>query len=207
MNPSCAPMLALALGLALAPAAVAQATEEVQTLLSETQVRELDVAQQQRVEQLRHELSGLLAPGLSDLEVLGIQARSEAERRLYAERFVRRYRALTNAVLDFQQAVWQAHQRLFGDEPLLDPKRWYSQGYRWTLKPGGEADDEQLLRRVLAAARAGQSSHIRLLTQDRDAALQWVRAHLPADLLRAERFVVSLAAEGSEGLQALQGQP
>ena len=166
-------------------------------------IRPLAILEQQRAVQLRHQLDGLIAPGVSDLELLGIKARSAAERRRYAEHFVRRYRALTQAVLDFESEVQAAHRRLFDAQPVLADDKWYRSGYRWTLRPGGRADRQAILQRVLAAAGAGHQSQIRLLTDDRRTAMDWVRRHLPAGDIRRSMFRVSLADTGEEGLHQL----
>lgn len=60
-------------------------------------------------------------PAISPLEVLGIHARDEAERRDYAERWARAMHEDTDRILAFQRAYWQAFQRLYPREPLLDP--------------------------------------------------------------------------------------
>jgi len=59
-------------------------------------------------------------PAISPLEVLGIHARDEAERRDYAERWARAMHEDTDRILAFQRAYWQAFQRLYPREPLLD---------------------------------------------------------------------------------------
>jgi hypothetical protein len=65
---------------------------------------------------------------ISPYEVLGIHARSEAERRQYAERFARMMVEDTQRVLAFNTAYLEAHERLYPgakamrDVPVVPPK-------------------------------------------------------------------------------------
>lgn len=58
-------------------------------------------------------------PTLSPIEVLGIHARTEVERRQYAEQWARLMHDDVERVLAFQRAYDEALRRLFGDEPLI----------------------------------------------------------------------------------------
>src|SRR3569833_3801045 len=60
---------------------------------------------------------------ISPIEVLGIHARSEAERRRYAEAWVQTLHEDTARVLAFEQAVQEAWRRRYGDEHTLDLAR------------------------------------------------------------------------------------
>ncbi|MCP5314525.1 MAG: TIGR03759 family integrating conjugative element protein [Chromatiaceae bacterium] len=60
---------------------------------------------------------------LSPIEVLGIHARDEGERRRYAERWARLMRDDAERILAFQRAYDRAWQRLFPAEPLIDLAR------------------------------------------------------------------------------------
>ena len=69
-------------------------------------------------------IRGSISPAtLSPIEVLGIHARDEAERRRYAERWARLMREDAERILAFQHAYDQAWQRLFPAEPLIDLAR------------------------------------------------------------------------------------
>jgi integrating conjugative element protein (TIGR03759 family) len=57
---------------------------------------------------------------ISPVEVLGIHARDEAERRRYAERWAQLMHEDAERVLAFQRAYSEAFQRLYPDEPLID---------------------------------------------------------------------------------------
>jgi len=62
-------------------------------------------------------------PTISPIEVLGIHARDEAERRKYAERWARAMREDVDRVLAFQRAYDAAGKRLFPNEQLIDVTR------------------------------------------------------------------------------------
>ncbi len=72
---------------------------------------------------------------LSPLEALGIHARTEAERRKYAEKFVRAFRADVERSLAWNRAFTEAMQRLHPNDPVID----YS-GVQATQAPVGAAD-------------------------------------------------------------------
>jgi len=62
-------------------------------------------------------------PTLSPIEVLGIHARDEAERRRYAEAWVRAMREDVVQVLAFQRAYDEAGRGLYPGQLLIDPTR------------------------------------------------------------------------------------
>ncbi|CDG22263.1 putative exported protein [Xenorhabdus poinarii G6] len=67
----------------------------------------------QRYQQLLKGPRGIQSPGLDPLTTLGIEAESEAERRRYAEQWVKAEFARTEKELRFQREVDAAWQRLF----------------------------------------------------------------------------------------------
>jgi len=67
----------------------------------------------QRYQSLMSGPRGIQSPGLDPLSTLGIEARSEAERRKYAEKWVREEFARTQRELDFQREVTAAWKRLY----------------------------------------------------------------------------------------------
>lgn len=72
---------------------------------------------QHAMEGLRGRLS---VPNITPIEVLGIEAKTSAERDRYAEMWVEMIRADTTKTLAFTRAVHDAWQRLYPDESLID---------------------------------------------------------------------------------------
>ncbi|MEQ1977094.1 TIGR03759 family integrating conjugative element protein, partial [Xenorhabdus sp. SGI240] len=75
----------------------------------------LSVDEYRRYQQLMSGPRGIQSPGLDPLTTLGIEADSDAERRRYAEQWVRAEFARTEKELRFQREVDAAWQRLFPD--------------------------------------------------------------------------------------------
>lgn len=69
----------------------------------------------QRYQQLMNGPRGIQSPGLDPLSALGIEARTPAERRQYAEKWVKEEFARTQKELDFQREINVAWQRLYPD--------------------------------------------------------------------------------------------
>ena len=90
-----------------------------------------------RYKQLMQGIRASISPAtISPIEVLGIHARDEAERRRYAERWVQAMREDVGRILAFQHAYDEAGKRLYPDEPLIDPDRLPGPGDRTgTLQP------------------------------------------------------------------------
>lgn len=59
-------------------------------------------------------------PNLSPIEALGIHARSDAERRKYAERFAKAQHEDTERVLAWAMAYQQATQQLYPNQKVID---------------------------------------------------------------------------------------
>lgn len=77
-----------------------------------------------RYKQLMQGIRASISPAtISPIEVLGIHARDEAERRRYAERWAQAMREDVGRILAFQHAYDEAGKRLYPDEPLIDPDR------------------------------------------------------------------------------------
>jgi len=104
-------------------------TSDVVTPLSPTEKARattwnLSDTEWRRYRSLMDGIRGSISPAtLSPIEVLGIHARDEAERRRYAERWARLMREDAERILAFQHAYDQAWQRLFPAEPLIDLAR------------------------------------------------------------------------------------
>ncbi|MCG5495549.1 TIGR03759 family integrating conjugative element protein [Ectothiorhodospira variabilis] len=83
----------------------------------------LSVEEWERYESLMAGQRGLWSPDLDPIMVLGIHARSESERRRYAEMAVEQERARVEGELAFQRAYDDAWRRLYPDEALIDESR------------------------------------------------------------------------------------
>lgn len=58
-------------------------------------------------------------PNLSPLEILGIHARNDAERRQYAERFARIFRADVERSIAWDRAYTEAMAKLYPNDPMI----------------------------------------------------------------------------------------
>ncbi|MDZ7752963.1 MAG: TIGR03759 family integrating conjugative element protein [Gammaproteobacteria bacterium] len=122
---------------------------------------DLSAAEWQRYRTLMEGIRGSISPGtISPIEVLGIHARDEAERREYAERWAVMMREDAERILAFQRAYDEAGRLLFPNQTLIDVARLPAQtdggeGLRRTdrvllfARPDCAACDA-LLARVLA---------------------------------------------------------
>ena len=85
---------------------------------------ELTATEWRRYRTLMDGLRGSVSPdNLSPIEVLGIHARTAAERRRYAERWAVLMREDAERILAFQRAYDTAYNRLFPGEMLIDAAR------------------------------------------------------------------------------------
>jgi len=92
--------------------------------LARARAWDLTEAEWSRYRSLLQGIRGSVSPPtLSPVEVLGIHARDETERRHYAERWAVLMREDVDRILAFQRAYDEAGRRLFGAEPLIDPAR------------------------------------------------------------------------------------
>jgi integrating conjugative element protein (TIGR03759 family) len=80
----------------------------------------LRIEEWQRFETLMQGQRGLWSPDLDPILVLGIHARSDEERRRYAELAVEQERARVAGELAFQRAYDEAWRRLYPDELMID---------------------------------------------------------------------------------------
>ncbi|BET95974.1 TIGR03759 family integrating conjugative element protein [Xenorhabdus taiwanensis] len=93
-----------------------QSTEsQPQSLKNQAEQWTLSVDEYQRYQHLMKGPRGIQSPGLDPLTTLGIEADSDAERRRYAEQWVKSEFARTEKELCFQREVDAAWQRLFPD--------------------------------------------------------------------------------------------
>lgn len=85
---------------------------------------ELTFEEWERYKSLMDGIRGSVSPkSISPVEVLGIHARSDEERREYAEHWARMYRDDVERVLAFQREFDAAQRRLFPSIPLIDRSR------------------------------------------------------------------------------------
>lgn len=79
----------------------------------------LSLKEWHRYEKLRQGIAQYRSDKLDPLTLLGINARSAAERRKYAERLARMAHERMERILAFQQAYTQAFERLYPNEPRI----------------------------------------------------------------------------------------
>jgi len=168
--------------------------------LARAQLWGLSTEDWQRYRTLMEGIRGSISPGtLSPIEVLGIHARDDAERRKYAEQWAMMMREDAERILAFQRAYDEAGRLLYPDETLIDVARLPSptdegQALRDTdrvllfARPDCAACDA-LLARVLArldrlagvdvyltGIAAGDEGAIRNWAMERGVRPEWVTA-------------------------------
>ena len=95
--------------------------EQDETDWSRAQHWQLDATEWERVEMLRQEFRQHVSDRqISPLEILGLHARTEAERERYAQRWAALMIADAERILLFQRAYDEAVRKLLGDQPLID---------------------------------------------------------------------------------------
>lgn len=84
------------------------------------EIWKLSAMQWRRYRSLMEGIRGSISPAtLSPIEVLGIHARDDAERRRFAEQWAVMMREDAERILAFQRAYDEAGRRLFASEPLI----------------------------------------------------------------------------------------
>lgn len=126
---------------------------------------------------------GLWSPGIDPITALGVSADTEAERRRYAELYVRAEFQRTRQELAFQVAVNDAWKRLYANTPPVLPYAPTTadagKAQRYALIVGAECPAcmalmSERLDSLLAEAPEGVDVHV-VRTQGNDAALRdWV---------------------------------
>ena len=91
--------------------------------LARARMSNLSETEWRRYQSLLQGPRGLWTPNLDPVWMLGIDARSDAERRKYAEMAARQERARVERELAFQRAYDEAWIRLYGKEPIIDAKK------------------------------------------------------------------------------------
>ena len=155
----------------------------------------------QRYKLLMQGIRGSISPStISPIEVLGIHARDEDERRRYAELWVRAMREDVDRILAFQHAYDDAGKRLYPNQQLIDVNRLpVNNDKTSTLLPGDRvlfftrmdcpACDSllsTLLKRIdklggidlyIAGVKSGDDQAIRRWAVDHGIDPAWVRSH------------------------------
>lgn len=99
------------------------AIEHVESQRFRVEQWDLDDTEWQRYQTLMQGIRGSVSPAsLSPIEVLGIHARTDEERRRYAERWAVMIRDDAERILAFQRAYDEASRRLYPDSVLIDPQ-------------------------------------------------------------------------------------
>ena len=117
-------------------------TEQQTIKLSESERQSADQWQLSHSEWRRYQLlmqgvrGSLSVATITPLEVLGIHARDDTERRYYAERWAQLMYEDTERVLSFQRAYDQAFRRLYGSQPFIDLTQLPSAAALIQLLPG-----------------------------------------------------------------------
>jgi len=160
----------------------------------------------QRYKIMMQGIRGSISPAtISPIEVLGIHAESDADRRMYAERWAQMLRDDTEQILAFQQAVIEANMRLYGNQPLIDVSKLQLRETKNTLNPGDRllfftatsdcsTCDAQLAVLLSKARLSAVKLDIFLLgTENQDkAARQWAQTHnIPPDLVRQQVITIN----------------
>lgn len=109
------------------------APSERQTVVAQTRATEVDLERAkmsglnpeewQRYTTLLRGPRGLWTPALDPIWMLGIHARTDDERRKYAELAAQQEHARVAGELAFQKAYDDAFQMLYGDEPIIDTQK------------------------------------------------------------------------------------
>lgn len=187
----------------------ARATREIQQLSEQSRQPALEslqtkagqwdvsVEDYQRYQQLMNGPRGTLSPELDPLTTLGIEARTPAERRQYAERWVRQEFARTEKEMAFQREVNAAWKRLYPDTLQVNMGRdaglARDTGGRLALFVR-EANCSTCDARLNAILTSHRPVDIYLVdSQGKDATLRaWAKAHhIPVDRVRSHQITLN----------------
>jgi len=167
-----------------------------------------------RYRSLMQGIRGSISPAsISPIEVLGIHARDDAERRRYAEAWAKVMREDVDRVLAFQRAYDTAGRRLFPGEQLIDPAKLPPQERSSALGPEdrvllftrpGCAACDAVLDRLLARSTsfAGIDIYLADIAPGDDAAVRdWAAAHaISPEWVRSRRVTLNHDAGALERL-------
>nr|WP_241522160.1 TIGR03759 family integrating conjugative element protein [Chimaeribacter californicus] len=147
----------------------------------------LSVEEWERYEQLKQGRRGLLSPGLDPLTMLGIEARTDEERRHYAELTVKQDYQRVEAELAFQREVNDAWPRLFpGILPVQDDESRLALFVRAECPPC-----DRKLTQLLATNRPLDIYLVGSGGKD-EAVRAWAKKHnIPADKVKSRRITLN----------------
>jgi len=159
-----------------------------------------------RYKALMQGIRGSISPAtISPIEVLGIHAESDTDRRRYAERWAQMLRDDTEQILAFQQAVIKANMRLYGNQPLIDVSKLKLQQPKTALNPGDrllffttttdcstcDAQLSVLLSKIRLSAIKLDIFLLGTEGQD-EAARQWAQTHnIPPEMVRQQAITIN----------------
>jgi len=151
----------------------------------------------QRYRQLMNGPRGIQSPGLDPLSVLGIEARTPAERREYAEKWVKAEYARAQKELEFQREINAAWQRLYPGrlpvnmENAAGVVRDTDGRLALFVKSKDCATCDARLKAVLAGDREVDIYLVDSQGND-DTLRKWAREHqIPVDKVRARKITLN----------------
>ncbi|MGJ0630125.1 TIGR03759 family integrating conjugative element protein [Xenorhabdus bovienii] len=153
----------------------------------------LSMEEYQRYQQLMHGPRGIQSPGLDPLTTLGIEANNEAERRHYAEQWVKAEFARTEKELRFQREVNAAWKRLFPDTLPVNMEKGGETNGRLALFVRGK-NCPQCDSRLAAVLAANQPVDIYLVDSggDDNTLRQWAKGHhIPVERVRNRQVTLN----------------
>lgn len=171
----------------------------------------LSVEEWERYESIMSGPRGTWSPGMDPVMVLGIHARTEEERRRYAEIYARQEYARVEEELAFQKAYSEAFRTLYPVAPFLDSSRIPAPEERtgpsgltlglgdrvvmYTMMEGCAACDgalESVLRHVGAVRGAGLDIFLVGSAGDDDAIRRWAARHsIPPEKVRSRQITLN----------------
>ncbi|WP_446469704.1 TIGR03759 family integrating conjugative element protein [Xenorhabdus stockiae] len=164
-----------------------------QSLKSQAEQWQLSTDEYQRYQQLMNGPRGIQSPGLDPLTALGIEAESDAERRRYAEQWVKAEFARTEKELRFQREVNAAWQRLFPDVLPVNMEKSDEANGRLALFVRAK-DCPQCDTRLAEVLAAKQPVDIYLVDSQRndDTLRQWAKTHhIPVEQVRNRQITLN----------------
>ncbi|MBC8951215.1 TIGR03759 family integrating conjugative element protein [Xenorhabdus sp. TS4] len=164
-----------------------------QSLNNQAEQWQLSTGEYQRYQHLMNGPRGIQSPGLDPLTALGIETESEAERRRYAEQWVKAEFARTEKELRFQREVNAAWQRLFPDVLPINMEKSHEVNGRLALFVRTK-DCPQCDTRLAEVLAAKQPVDIYLVDSQRndDILRQWAKTHhIPVEQVRNRHITLN----------------
>ncbi|PHM22259.1 TIGR03759 family integrating conjugative element protein [Xenorhabdus ehlersii] len=164
-----------------------------QSLNNQAEQWQLSTGEYQRYQHLMNGPRGIQSPGLDPLTALGIETEREAERRRYAEQWVKAEFARTEKELRFQREVNAAWQRLFPDVLPINMEKSHEVNGRLALFVRTK-DCPQCDTRLAEVLAAKQPVDIYLVDSQRndDILRQWAKTHhIPVEQVRNRHITLN----------------